>query len=57
MALNRNKSYTKVCSFARATTTVAGHTYQFGGKQHLRLRSQFGLKFKAMPHVGIGLVM
>src|SRR6218665_2674660 len=38
MALNRNKSYTKVCSFARATIAVAGCTFQFGGKQHLRLR-------------------
>jgi len=46
-----------VCSFARATITVAGRTFQFGGKQHLRLRPQFGLKFKAMPRVGKGLVM
>jgi len=27
MALIRNKSYTKVCSFARATITVAGRTF------------------------------
>jgi len=57
MALNRNMSYTKVCSFACAKITVADRTFQFGGKQHLRLRPQFGLKFKTMPHVGKGLIM
>jgi len=47
----------KGVSNARATITVASHTLSVWWELHLRLRPQFGLKFKAMPHVDIGLVM
>jgi len=56
--------YTGV-SNARATITVARRTLTVWWDEkswnpqniHLRLRPQFGLKFKAMPHVDIGLAM
>ena len=55
----------KGVSNARATITVASRTLTVWWDEkswnpqniHLRLRPQFGLKFKAMPYVDIGLVM
>ena len=47
----------KGVSNASATITVASRTLTVWRELHLRLRPQFDLKFKAMPHVDLGLVM